>query len=136
MAISTKRKRKIIVADKTFYWYVTVNDDNDAPDFPVVETLHVHFSSPDKKIWLNYDLNQSKSPYLLSDGRVPFVSYHLIGVVVLLANVSGGKQRGLIQTPVWLDDGIGTPAFVRRLIDWWLVESTPKIAVDRQGNPL
>lgn len=56
MAISHKRKRKIIFKEKLYFWYVIKDDDYEYYDLKII--------SDDKKIQLSYEVNQMSDCFL------------------------------------------------------------------------
>lgn len=124
MAGALKRKRKIVVGARAFYW--SVKDDPDGP------LARLSILSPDKRFIVHYTLGQSRAHALgwAEEWRPPFVE------------VSGSEFGGLepagvwrrVRTPAWGDDTAVTPAFVRRLIEWCLDPEKEVVLVDWRGR--
>ena len=98
MAITTKRRRKIQLAGRTFIWWV-------APDHDFADSL-LHICSTDKRFLVHYPLGQS------AERR------HLIvlGPELPPLEDAGGPWIRL-RTPSW-DDNIVTPGLVRKILEW------------------
>jgi hypothetical protein len=124
MAIAVKKKRKIIINDRIFYWCVKKDSDS--------ASLQLHISSLDKKFLIHYNLGQTKgyASASLRDQLAPFV-------VVLGSEFGGLQPAGFwrrVRGPVLDDDAIMTPHFVRRLIEWCLDEHKEVVLTDCQGQ--
>ena len=119
MAVALKKKRKIVVQGRTFYW--CVKDDPDGL-FRKLSIL-----SPDKKFIVQYALCRSESHW-----HPPFVE-------VLGSEFGGLESAGVwrrVRTPTW-DDYTGiTPGFVRRFIEWCLDSEKEVVRVDWRGRSI
>ena len=125
MAVALKRKRKIVVNDQFFYWYVG----------PCEDWLYTCLCvlSPDKKFLVHYHLNQSESYQIVGPEN------WLPSFVTVLGNLGGLSASGSwrrVRTPIWQQDSIITPAFVRQLIEWCLDENKQIILVDWKGETI
>ena len=126
MAVARRKKRKILVNGRVFFWYIK----GDAYSPFVV----LHILSPDKTFIINYTLRQSKSHALswTNEWLPPFV-------VVLGGEFGGLKMSGCyrrVRLPEWEEDIVATPSFVRRLIEWCLDENREIILTDWRGQAL
>ena len=125
MAIAKKRKRKITINDRDFYWSVKPDDD----DFGL---LHLFIASDDKKFIVSYPLANKNpesgvscmqsNPYIIVMGK------EFKG----LDNLGHGWER--FAVPKWDDEAV-TPSLVADIINWCLTieKVTP---VDWSGNKL
>lgn len=95
MSVLTKGRRKIIVADKMYIWYVA--EDDESPYYVL------HIVSEDKRLILSCPL-QTKTAYAISKGRV-----------FQTKQTDGTWNRYLL--PFELADII-TPQIVERIIAW------------------
>ena len=126
MGVALKKKRRIMVGGRAFYW--CVKDDPDGP-FMKLSVL-----SPDKKFIVQYALGQSSEQALgwTKDWQPPFVE--VVGSEFGGLGPSGMRRR--VRTPTW-DEGAGvTPGFVRRFIEWCLDAEKEVVLVDWQGQVL
>ena len=112
MSISAKRRRRIIVGDKTYFWYVALDDESPYNILNIV--------SDDKYLILSCPLRTGKE-YVISKGRV-----------FQTKETDGCWNRYLL--PFNIPDII-TPKFVEELIVWSTgdTEATP---IDGIGNPV
>jgi hypothetical protein len=124
MAVASKRKRKIQIEGRTFYWCVKEDTERGLPE--------LHILSPDKKFMVQYALNQSKSHSLgwTQAWSPPFVV--VLGPEFGGLSAAAGWQR--VRTPAWEDDRIITPAFVRRLILWCLDKDKEVVLTNWRGQ--
>ena len=95
MSIRTKGRRKIVVGEKTYFWYVAL--DYDTP-YDVLNIV-----SEDKSLILSCPLH-TKADYVISKGRV-----------FKTKETNGCWNR--YKLPFNIPD-IVTPKFVKQLIDW------------------
>lgn len=119
MGISKKGKRKIIVNDAEYYWYVTF--DYDILELGTDKLLTI--ISEDKKFLIKYPINQSCSGQNL---------------IVVLGKIFGGKgkwgsswQRLICQK--WEIEGKISPFSVEQIIKWSLKDKKIQL-VDYKGN--
>jgi hypothetical protein len=124
MAVTLKKKRKIVVQERTFYWHVKTDDDSQHCELTVL--------SPDKKFIVQYTLGQSRSYRLgwSQDWHPPFIEI-LGSEFAGLASVSRYRR---VKTPIWDDIENITPGFVRQLIEWCLNPEKEIVLVDWQGK--
>ncbi|AFY44808.1 hypothetical protein [Nostoc sp. PCC 7107] len=115
MAVSTKNRRKIVINNRKFIWYV--KDDPDSSDF----VLHV--ISENKNFIVNYHLQQPKSTcYLIILGK------EFPGLP------DAGNKWIRVLCPQWEIDSIITPSSVRQLIEWCLFSERELIRVNWLGQ--
>ncbi len=95
MSIRTKSRRKIIVEEKPYIWYI-------APDNETADDL-LHIASEDKKMVLSIPLGKSE-PYVISKGKY-----------FQRKETSGKWER--YSLPISIPDVI-TPAVVEKIIRW------------------
>lgn len=112
MSISTKRRRRIIVRDKAYFWYVALDDESPYNILNIV--------SEDKYLILSCPLRTGKE-YVISKGRV-----------FQTKETDGCWNRYLL--PFSIPDII-TPRFVKELIVW-STGDTEAIPIDGIGNPV
>jgi hypothetical protein len=113
MAINKKKRRKITVNKRQFFWWVS--DDYDSADM----ILRVY--SEDKNFIISYHLEQ------------PEAQQFLIVLGKEFPGLAGSGWRR-IRCPRWESDGAITPAAVRQLIKWCLFEEHPLIQVNWKGE--
>lgn len=118
MAISKKGKRKLIVKDREFYWYMKLTDDW----MYSYSIPQLHVLSADKKFLISYQPGQqNENPFLIIKGR----------------GFKGVKDSGgswiRVKTPKWNDEQI-TPGFVAELIAWCYNEDKEIVLVDYLGK--
>lgn len=117
MAITTKKRRKLVINNRRFIWYI--KDDSDSAGF----VLHV--ISEDKNFIVAYHLHQPESTrYLIILGQ------EFPG----LSDAGGNWIR--VRCPQWEMNHIITPASVRRLIEWCLFNEQELIRVNWLGQPI
>lgn len=117
MAVTTKNRRKLLINNRRFIWYI--RDDPDSADF----VLHV--ISEDKNFIVVYHLHQPESTrYLIIIGK------EFPG----LANAGGNWIR--VRCPQWETNHSITPASVHRLIEWCFLDEKELIRVNWLGQPL
>ena len=107
MAVATKRRRKITVADRRYIWFVCEDD----------EGMVLHVVSADKKFIAQYQLVQPKG-----------VEY----IVILGRRFAGAKTGGpwkRFRCPRFATPAV-TPGAVRQLIEWCLDENLKRQEVD------
>lgn len=112
MSIRTKGRRKIIVGEQTYIWYVGLDDDSPYNVLNIV--------SDDKYLILSCPL-QTKTEYVISKGRV-----------FQTKETNGGWNRYLL--PFHIPDII-TPKFVEQLIVW-ATHNTGAIPVNANDVPV
>ena len=117
MAVKTKGRRKIVVADRPFVWYV--GDDRDSND----HILHV--VSHDKAFSVNYHLEQPEQIRHLA-----VVGREFPGLA------DAGRCWKRVLCPRFEEGGAVTPSGVRRLIEWCLTAERELVEVDYRGQPL
>jgi hypothetical protein len=116
MGVRKSGRRPIEVLGRTFVWYVC--EDSDSCD------LVLHVSSEDKAFLVNYHLSQPDEPYLIVLGR------DFPGV----PDVGGVWRR--FRCARWEDDGVVTPAVVRRLVEWCLSSDKELVEIGWRNSPL
>ena len=123
MGISKKGLRKIVRSDRTFYWCVRYDYEDD-------DRLYLVIMSEDKNFLISYMLDQKNVGRMFSP-KIPLII------------VKGKEFKGLnnlghfwerFVVPNW-DDDIVTPSLVAQIIDWCFVEEDV-ISVDWKGNIL
>ncbi|MBD2089441.1 hypothetical protein H6F67_06195 [Microcoleus sp. FACHB-1515] len=121
MAISKKYRRKIVVNDRCFFWFVTENWSYIEAGWRFVLSI----ISEDKHFNVSYGLGQLEAyRYLVS-----------MGSEFPLKN--GGTRKGYqrVRCPQWEKDGAVTPAIVRQIIEWSSTYDPNAIKVDWKGRP-
>ena len=124
MAVALKGKRKIIVRDRTFYWWI--KDDPDGA------SMLLHVLSPDKRYLIRYAVGQAKAHSLKWSEQWPPPFVEVLGSEFGGLQPEGCWRR--VRTPVWEDDTVITPAFVQRLIEWSLDEEKEVVLTDSRGE--
>ena len=127
MGIAKKKRRKIVVNGRDFFWYIAEDDDSFPPtvlnNLHEVNDLHaLNVISEDKKFIVRYHLGQENP-----DTR------HLtvIGEEFAGQNYHGSWRR--FKCPRWGSRDTVTPKDVRGLIEWCLEENKEIIEVDYRG---
>ena len=110
MSISTKRRRKIIVGDRAYVWYVAQDDDSWYDVLNIV--------SDDKYLILSCPL-KTGTDYVISKGRI-FQG----------RETSGGWNRYLL--PFDVPESV-TPGFVEKVI-LWATRGTDAVPVSRNED--
>lgn len=114
MGIDKRGLRKIVRANRLFYWCVYPNEDDE-------DLLYLVIKSEDNRFRVHYRLGQSKdNPFIIVQGNE----------FKKVAGLEKGWVRFLV--PDWQDEVI-TPSLVGEIIDWCLREE-PVIRVDYQGK--
>lgn len=118
MAVSKKGKRKLVLEDKEYYWYMKFTDDwmcayNDP---------QLHIVSEDKKLVISYQPGQKNDH--------PFLILKAENVPGLVASTRSWRR---LKVPAWKDDEI-TPGFVRRLLEWCYDENKSIVLVNYLGK--
>lgn len=115
MAIRKKKRRRLTLNKRQFIWWVS--DDKDSPD------AVLRIFSEDKKFIVSYHLDQPDSDRFL---------------VVLGKEFPGLVQAGSVwirlRCPKWESDSTITPAAVRQLIKWCLLQDRPLIRLNWKGE--
>jgi len=118
MAISKKGKRKLIVKDREYYWYMKLTDDW----MYSYNTPQLHVLSADKKFLISYQPGQQNEiPFLIIKGR------EFKG----LKELGGSWVR--VKTPKWNDEQV-PPRFVAELIEWCYNGGKEIVLVDYLGK--
>ncbi len=116
MGVSTKNRRKIVVNNRKFVWYI-------CEEWDWYCYLVLHVISEDKHFNIGYPLGQT-------DQR-----RHLI---VLGKEFPGLKEAGhcwkSVLCPGWETDDVVTPATVRKLIEWCLDSERELVEVGFTGS--
>ena len=112
MSIRTKGRRKIIVGDQTYIWYVTLDDDS--------PYIILHIVSDDKRLILSCPL-QTKIAYVISKGRI-----------FQAKGTNGVWNRYLLPFDI---PEIITPSFVEKVIVW-STHNTDATPVSRNDVPV
>ena len=112
MSIRTKGRRKIIVGDQTYIWYVTLDDDS--------PYIILHIVSDDKRLILSCPL-QTKIVYVISKGRI-----------FQAKGTNGVWNRYLLPFDI---PEIITPSFVEKVIVW-STQNTDATPVSRNDVPV
>ncbi|GAA5123930.1 hypothetical protein JIN84_11995 [Luteolibacter yonseiensis] len=123
MGVSKKNRRKIIVEQREFYWYVC-EDVDDFPEAATGDLRVVNILSEDKTFIVRYHIGQS----------VPELRH----VTIIGHEFGGGMEPGSWRRflcPDWCPGLIVNPAVVRRIIEWCL-DPVSRIAVDYAGRPV
>ena len=120
MAISKKKKRKIVVNNREFYWYMKLTEDW----MYAYNTPQLYVISEDKNFLISYQPGQqNENPFLIIKGK------EFRGIKE--ANSSWIR----VKTPAWNETQI-TPGFVARIINWCLYEDHDIVFVDYLGKIL
>ncbi|OPX44388.1 hypothetical protein CLHUN_16870 [Ruminiclostridium hungatei] len=117
MSVNKKGKRKLVLNERTFYWYVK-------EDMEDLGNINLYIISDNKKFFVRYRVGQSKqvkSPVIFIQGT------EFEG----LKDVDKGLKRAV--TPHW-EDEIITPGLVKTIIEWCYAPKHELTFVDRQGN--
>ena len=112
MSIRTKGRRKIIVCDQTYIWYVALDDDSP------YNILHI--MSDDKRLILSCPL-QTKIAYVISKGRI-----------FQAKGTNGVWNRYLLPFDI---PEIITPSFVEKVIVWSTL-NTDTTLINRNDVPV
>jgi hypothetical protein len=112
MSIRTKGRRKIIVRDQTYIWYIALDDDSP------YNILHI--VSDDKCLILSCPL-QTKIAYVISKGRI-----------FQAKGTNGVWNRYLL--PFEIPESI-TPSFVKKVIVW-STQNTDATPISRNVVPV
>lgn len=112
MSIRTKGRRKIIVGDQTYIWYVTLDDDS--------PYIILHIVSDDKRLILSCPL-QTKIAYIISMGRI-----------FQAKETNGIWHRYLLPFDI---PEIITPGFVENVIVW-STQNTDATLINRNKVPV
>ena len=121
MGIGKKNKRKIVVDDSEYFWYVA--EDYEVIDLGTDKTLTV--ASEDKKFIVHYPINQNHKG-----------ENHIIVLgKVFGGNGSWGSTWQRVACPKWENENIITPSSVEKLIRWSLSEKN-NVFVDYLGNKI
>jgi hypothetical protein len=118
MAIRRKNRRKIVVDNRRFVWWVCDGET----DWGYGPTLTI--ASEDKRFVVCRFLTYTLEPVYLVVMGPEFPG---------LDSGDGGWRR--VQCPVWEDTPMITPGQVRRLIEWCLSGEVPLVEVNRLGIP-
>lgn len=113
MASNKKRRRKITVNKRPFFWWVS----DDSAD----KILRVY--SEDKKFIVSYQLEQPEAQCFLIVLGKEFPG---------LADAGSGWMR--VKCPKWENDSPITPAIVRQVIKWCLFTERPLIQLNWKGE--
>ena len=116
--VTKKHKRRIIVNERTFLWWVA--EDDDSPFVPY--SLAAHVVSEDGKFFVRYHLRQP------DDLRHVTV----IGEEFTVAGCGGCWRR--FRCPRFGTEIAMTPKDVRRLIEWSLDPADSPLEVDSKGQ--
>jgi hypothetical protein len=117
MAVRTKGRRKIMVNQRQFVWYIA--DDYDSND----NVLHV--VSEDKKFIVNYHLGQPEQKRFIATFGSEFPG---------LPDAGGCWIR--VLCPEWEQNSVITPGSIHRLVDWCLNQERELIRVDDGGKAI
>ena len=120
MGIAKKGKRKIVINDREFYWYVS--EDEDSLRLGVLNTLTI--VSEDKKFLVKYPICQKGEYNLLIVLGEEFVD-----------NGSWGKTWQRVECPKWENSESITPGIVRTIVEWSLSKKVIKL-IDYKGNEI
>ena len=112
MSVRTKGRRKIIVSDQTYIWYVALDDDS------AYNILHI--ASDDKHLILSCPL-QTKTAYVISKGRI-----------FQAKETNRIWNRYLL--PFDIPESI-TPSFVEKVIVW-STQDTDATPISRNDVPV
>jgi len=123
MGVSPKNKRKIIVNNRTYYWYVKEDPD----DFPYDLVNHnlnaLNIVSEDKRFIVRYYLG-----FKSKDKRY---------LVVIGKDFAGKDHPGTwqrVKCPEWCKGGIVTPKDAESIIKWCMQKKNDIVLVDFGGN--
>lgn len=109
MAVRTKGRRKIVVDDRRYVWYVTERWDDPGDELRVV--------SEDKSFHATYPLF-TEVPFIMLSGR----------------QIEEAFQRGCLRCPRFEIGESITPQSVKNLIQWALSNDKELIRVDWMGR--
>ncbi len=119
MGIAKKRKRKIIVNDSEFYWYVA--EDYESLDLGTIHALTI--ASDDKKFIVKYPVQQKNGTHRF--------------LIVLGKKFGGTGKWGdswqRVKCPIWEVSECISPKIVREIILWSLSKKEI-IFVDYKGS--
>ena len=119
MAVAKKNKRKILVDEGTYYWYVR---DDDLDHMEVGTTKSLTIVSEDKRFLVTYPLDQHGE-----HNFIVVVGQRFGGT----GDFGGTWQR--VVCPRWDFGGAVTPALVRQIVLWALTDKE-NIAVTYRGD--
>ena len=123
MGVSKKNRRKTIVGQREFYWYVC-EDIDDFHEAAASDLRAVNILSEDKTFIARYHIGQS----------IPELRH----VTIIGREFGGSMEPGSWRRflcPDWCPESIVTPAVVRQIIEWCL-DPVPRLAVDYAGLPV
>ena len=118
MGVLKKGRATLRIGARAYLWWV-------CPDEASSDDL-LHVVSEDKRFAVTYAVGQSQRP----NPCVVVMGPEFVG----LHDAGGCWIR--VQSPAWGDDVQITPRFVRRLVDWSMDESNPRLRVDWRGVPV
>lgn len=119
MGVSKINKRKLIIGNRTFYWYVKPDYDD--------QGLHKLFIlSDDKRFMVSYQIGQS---CLVSTSFIVIMGKEFGG---WNGEISGYRK---VATPDW-EDHIATPHFVKGLIEWCLDDKKTIKSINWSGEAI
>ncbi|MBU5353872.1 hypothetical protein ACN9MH_07640 [Paenibacillus silvae] len=119
MGVQKKYKRKIVRANRLFYWYVK-------PDFDDEGVMKLHIVSEDKKFIVSYEIGQCSRGQQASP------------ILVILGKEFEGWTEDYIGhrrvlTPSWNDE-IVTPGLIGQIMDWCLSKDKKIRSVNWKGE--
>ena len=125
MSVAKKKKRKIVIGDRNYYWYIA-EDYDDFPSDVMNNTLHaLNIVSEDKKFIVRYYLG-----FKTDEKR------HLTIIGVEFNGLASNGKWRRVKCPDWVAKNQVTPKDVRRIIEWCNEEKMEIIPVDHNGNEL
>jgi hypothetical protein len=121
MAVSKKGRRKLVMGDRLYLWWVCDSD----PECNSASTLALNVASEDGRFFVRFYLSQPpERRYLIVRGR------EFEG----LPDAGGCWIR--VRYPEWQAGPSVTPADVRRLVEWCTSTDRALVRVNYLGHPL
>jgi hypothetical protein len=121
MGVAKKHRRKIVIKERNFFWYVKEDVDWECLFALFIISENKHFN-------ISYGINQDEAHrYLTSLGKeFPKLSSTKIGKPRI------GYQR--VRCPKWEKNSAITPEIVRQIVEWCFTYDADVIEVDWRGE--
>ncbi len=120
MAVSKKNRRKIVVTERTYYWYIKEDWDDCPSDVDYKNMNALNILSEDKKFIVRYHLG--------------FQSDEKRHITIIGNEFNGVEDSGCwrrVCCKDWLAGGLAvTPKMVRAIIEWSLDDKSEVSEVD------